>query len=121
MLSTSSNMINIGCHTTSRWTTKCGYIWRRSTSLDPHRTLRPLRYGPYTITKALGNNAFELSIPPFLGLDPVFNVDFLHPYFPPLLDTYDIAEKITQTELNPGCMEHATTDCIMDMKIKSTR
>ena len=34
----------------------------------PHRKLRLLRYGLYTITKAVGNNAFELSIPPFLGL-----------------------------------------------------
>ena len=58
----------------------------------PHRKLRPLQYVPYTITKAVGNNAFELSIPPFLGLHLVFNVDRLRPYFPPLLDTYDIAE-----------------------------
>ena len=87
----------------------------------PHRKLRPLRYGPYTITKAVGNNAFELSIPPFLGLHPVFNVDRLRPYFPPLLDTSDIAEQLTPTELNPDCMEQATTDCIMDMQIKNTR
>jgi hypothetical protein len=31
----------------------------------PHRMLHPLRYGPYTITKAVGDNAFELNIPPF--------------------------------------------------------
>ena len=35
MLSTSSDMISIGCNTTSRWVTKCGYICRRSASLDP--------------------------------------------------------------------------------------
>jgi hypothetical protein len=35
MLSTSNDMINIGCHTTSRWATKCGYICKRSASLDP--------------------------------------------------------------------------------------
>ena len=75
----------------------------------------------YTITKAVGNNAFELSIPPFLGLHPVFNVDHLRPYFPPLLDTSDIAEQLTPTELNPDCMEQATKDCIMDMQIKNTR
>ena len=71
----------------------------------PHHKLFPLRYGPYTITKAVGNNAFELSIPQFLGLHPVFNVDRLRPYFPPLLDTSDIAEQLTPTELNPDCME----------------
>jgi hypothetical protein len=57
----------------------------------PHRKLRPLRYGSYTITKAMGDNTFYLSIPPFLGLHLVFNVDLLRPYFPPLLDTSEVA------------------------------
>ena len=86
----------------------------------PHRKLCPLRYGPYTITKAIGDNAFELSIPPFLGLHPVFNVDRLQPYFPPLLDTSDVAEQLTPTELNPNYMEHTTIDQIMDTQIKNT-
>jgi hypothetical protein len=73
----------------------------------PHRKICLLRYGPYTLTKAVGENAFELSIPPFLGLHPVFNVDHLQPYFPPLLDTSDMAEQITPTELNPNYMEQA--------------
>jgi hypothetical protein len=57
----------------------------------PHRKLRPLRYGPYTITKVMDSNAFDLNTPPFLGLHPVFNVDLLRLYFPPLLDTSEIA------------------------------
>ena len=69
----------------------------------------------------VGNNAFELSIPPFLGLHPVFNVDCLRAYFPPLLDTFDIAEQVTPTELNPDCIEHATIDYVMDIQIKNTR
>ena len=79
----------------------------------PHRKIRPLRYGPYTITKAVGKNSFELNIPPFLGMHLVFNVDRLHPYFPPLLDTHDIVEELTPKELNPDHMEQATTDCII--------
>ena len=86
-----------------------------------NRKLHPLWYGPYTITKDVGNNAFELSIPPFLSLHLVFNVDCLRPYFPPLLDTYDIVEQLTPTKLNPDCMEQATTNFIMDMQIKNTR
>eukprot|EP00253_Pinus_taeda_P033938 PITA_33938 len=82
--------------------------------------LKPLQYGPYTIIKAVGDNAFELSIPPFLGLHPVFNVDYLWPYFPPLLDTSDIVEQLTPTELNPDCMDQAATDRIMDTQIKHT-
>ena len=69
--------------------------------VGPHRKLHPLRYGPYTITKAVGDNSFELSIPPFLVLHPVFNVDLLWPYFPPLMDTSNVVEQLTPTELNP--------------------
>jgi hypothetical protein len=80
----------------------------------PHQKLRPLRYGPYTITKAMGDNSFELNIPPFLGLHPVFNVDLLRPYFPPLLDTSEVAEQLTPTELNPDCIQQASNDHIVD-------
>eukprot|EP00253_Pinus_taeda_P013270 PITA_13270 len=44
----------------------------------------------YTITMSVEDNAFELSIPSFLGPHPAFNVDSLRPYFPLLLDTSDI-------------------------------
>jgi hypothetical protein len=87
----------------------------------PHRKLRPLCYGPYTITKAVGDNYFELNLPPFLGLHPVFNVDLLRPYFPPLLDTSEIEKQLTPTELNPDCMEQESTDQIMDTQVKGTR
>jgi hypothetical protein len=42
--------------------------------------------------KVVGENYFELNILPFLGLCPIFNVDLLRPYFPPLLDTSEIEE-----------------------------
>jgi hypothetical protein len=63
----------------------------------PHRKLRPLCYGPYTITKDMGAKDFELNIPPFLVLHPVYNVDLLRPYFPPLLDASEVAEQLTPT------------------------
>ena len=68
----------------------------------------------------MGDNAFEFSIPPFLGLHPVFNVDLLRPYFPPLLDTLEVVEHLTPIELNPNCMEQATIDRIMDTQVKGT-
>ena len=71
----------------------------------PHHKLHPLQYGPYAITKVVWNNSFELNIPLFLGLQPVFNVDNLRSYFPPLLDTSDIVEQFTQTKLIPNYME----------------
>ena len=89
--------------------------------MGPHRNLFPLRYGSYTITKVVGDNAFALNIPPFLGLHPVFNVDLLRPYFPPLLDTSEVAEQLTPTELNPDCLQQASNDQIVDRHIKGTR
>jgi hypothetical protein len=89
--------------------------------IGPHRKLRPLCYGPYTIIEVLGDNAFELNLPPFHGLHPLFNVDLLRPYFPPLLDTSEIAEQLTPTEINPDNMEQASTDPIMDTQVKGTR
>ena len=77
--------------------------------------------GCYTITKAVGDNAFELSIPPFLGLHPVFNVDLLRPYFPSLLDTSEVVEPLTPTDLNLDYMEQAIVDLIMDTQVKGTR
>jgi hypothetical protein len=72
---------------------------------EPHQKLCPLLYGTYIITKDMGSNVFEINTPPFLGLHLVFNVDLLRPYFPPLLDTSEIAEQLTPTKLNHDCME----------------
>jgi hypothetical protein len=69
----------------------------------------------------VGRNYFELNTPPFPGLHPVINVELLRSYFPPLLDTLEIAEKLTPTELNPDYMEHESTDNIVDTQVKGTR
>jgi hypothetical protein len=68
----------------------------------------------------MGYNAFYLNIPPFLGLHPMFNVDLLRSYFPPILDTSEIEEQLTPKKLNIDCMEHASTDHIMDTHVKGT-
>jgi hypothetical protein len=86
----------------------------------PHWKLRPLRYGPYIITKAVGSNDFELNTPPFLGMHPIFNVDLLRPYFPPLLNTYEIIKQLTPIEIKPDYMEQASTDQIVDTHAKGT-
>jgi hypothetical protein len=87
----------------------------------PNQKLHPLRYGSYTITKVVGDNSFELNIPPFLGLHPVFNMALLQPFFPPLLDTSEIAEQLKPTEINLDCMQWESNDQIVDTQIKGTR
>jgi hypothetical protein len=68
----------------------------------------------------VGDNSFDLNIPPFLGLHPVFNVDLLRPYFPPILDTSEVEEQLTPTEINPDCIQQASNDQIVDIQIKGT-
>jgi hypothetical protein len=80
----------------------------------PHRKLRPLCYGPYTITKVVGENSFQINIPHFLGMHTVFNVTLLQPYFPPLFDTSEIAEQLTPTEINPDCIQQESSYHIVD-------
>jgi hypothetical protein len=82
--------------------------------IGPHRKIHPLCYGSYTITKDVGKKYFELNLPSFLGLHPMFNVDLLWPYFPPLLETSGIEEQLTPKNLNHDFMEQAYTDHIMD-------
>jgi hypothetical protein len=62
----------------------------------------------------VGRSSFEINTPPFLGLHPIFNVDLLRPYFPPLLDTFEITEQLTPTKLNLDYMEQESTDYIVD-------
>ena len=69
----------------------------------------------------MGDNSFELNIPHFLGLHPVFNVDLLRPYFPPLLDTSEVAEQLTPIELNPDYIQQASNDQIVERHIKGTQ
>ena len=76
----------------------------------PHQKLLPLRYGFYTITKVVCDNDFELNIPPFLGMHPIFNVALLRTYLPLLLDTSEITEQLTPTELKPDCMQQESSD-----------
>jgi hypothetical protein len=102
----------------------CDKVWlylQKEHLTGPHRKLRPLCYGPYIVTKAVGDNSFELNIPPFLGLHLVFNVDLLHPYFPPLLDTSEVVEQLTPMKLNLDYIQQASNDQIVDRQIKGTR
>jgi hypothetical protein len=68
----------------------------------------------------MSDNAFDLSIPPFLGLNSIFNVEFIQPYFPPLLDTLELVKQLAPIELNPDCIEQAPVDRIMDTRMKGT-
>ena len=87
----------------------------------PQRKLYPLHYGPYKIINKVGENAFELNLPPFLGVHLVFNVELLKPYFPPLLDIADVAKEISHIELNLEAISPLQSDQIMEAIVKKLR
>ena len=94
--------------------------YTEGTLQGPHRKLHPLHYGPYKIIKKVGENAFELNLPPFLGVHLVFNVELLKPYFPPLLDIADVVEEINHIELNPK-VNLLQSDQILEVFMKNLR
>jgi hypothetical protein len=75
---------------------------KRMPSQDPIGSCTHSDTCSYTITKFVGENPFELSIPPFLVLHTIFNVELLRPYFPPLLTLRMRLSKLAPTELNPN-------------------
>ena len=76
----------------------------------PHGKVIPLQYGPYTITKAMGEDDFELSIQPLLCLHPICNVELLQPYFPPLLDTLKAGKLLAPINFNLDYIEQDKID-----------
>jgi len=48
-----------------------------------------LRYGLYLIIEKLGGNDFFLDLPPYMELHPLFNVDKLTLFYPPLFNEFE--------------------------------
>jgi hypothetical protein len=66
----------------------------------------------------VGDSDFELSIPSFLVLHPIFNVYLLQPYFPPLLDTLEVEEHLTPRDIKLDYIKQETIDQIMNARVK---
>jgi hypothetical protein len=105
MPSINNAMINTGCHTSFRWETKVGFTCRKNTLKGLIgsfiHSIMDLTPSPRLwVTIILSS-----TLPPFLYLHLVFNVDLIWPYFPPLLDTSEIEEKLTPKNFKPNYME----------------
>lgn len=51
-----------------------------------HHKMHPLRYGPYTVLDCIGENAYQLDLPPHLGIHAIQNINNLKLFEPPLLE-----------------------------------
>ncbi|CAL2237443.1 unnamed protein product [Prunus armeniaca] len=53
---------------------------------DEGKKLKPIRYGPFKIIKQIGDNAFQLELPPYMHMYSVINAENLKLFEPSLLD-----------------------------------
>jgi hypothetical protein len=117
MTSKINTMINTGRHLSLRWVTKFGCTCRKSALHDPIKSFSHSVMGHTPSPRLWVIIISELNIPPFLGLHPMFNVDILRPYFPPLFDTSEIEEQLTPTKLYLNCIQEESSDHIVEKNI----
>ena len=87
------------------------------------RKLKARRYGPFTILKKYGDNAFQLDLPPYMSIYSVVNADKLKLFEPSMLDEdgdppLDLPR---MEELEMGQEVPLTEDSIVERKVVETR
>ena len=85
--------------------------------------MKPLRYGPFHILEQIGDNAFRLDLPPYLGMYSVINAEYLKLFEPPMLD--DDGDDTTVLphveDLWFDREDPLKEDCIVERKTTATR
>ncbi|KAL6134086.1 hypothetical protein ACLB2K_066319 [Fragaria x ananassa] len=87
------------------------------------KKIKPLRYGPFRILEQIGDNAFKLNLPPYLGMYSVINAEYLKLFEPPLLnDDGDNKTVLPSVEdLWFDREDPLVEDCILERKVTTTR
>ncbi|XP_024200619.1 uncharacterized protein LOC112203956 [Rosa chinensis] len=88
------------------------------------KKLKPIRYGPFKIFKKIGDNAFQLELPPYMQMYSVINAEYLKPFEPSLLDDDEDVKDSRLPPLDDLWFEREdpmTADCILEKKITTTR
>ena len=85
--------------------------------------MKPIRYGPFRIIDQIGDNAFRLDLPPYLGMYSVINAEYLKLFEPQLLDDegYDKMILPHVEDLWFDREEPLKEDCILERKTTTTR
>ena len=87
------------------------------------KKLKPLRYGPFRILEQIGDNAFRLDLPPYLGMYSVINAEYLKLLEPPLLEE-DGDDKMILPNVDDLWFdreEPLKEDCILEKNLTKTR
>ncbi|CAL8152322.1 unnamed protein product [Prunus armeniaca] len=87
------------------------------------KKLKAIRYGLFKIIKKIGDNAFQLELPPYMHMYSIINAENLKLFEPSLLDD-DLDEDTCLPSVNDLKIEREDPlqeDCIMEQKVRETR
>jgi hypothetical protein len=78
-------MINTELRKHSKWETSLVTIEQGKT-IGSGKKIKALWYGPFEVLEKVGDNAYRLSLPPYMHIYSVVNVENLKLYEPSMLD-----------------------------------
>jgi hypothetical protein len=73
------------------------------------KKLKPLRYGPFEITKQVSGNDFKLNLPPHMRMHLVIGVNNLS-FFEPYMMDGEVEEHMPMVECGHNFLEHGLGD-----------
>ncbi|KAI5317368.1 hypothetical protein L3X38_037075 [Prunus dulcis] len=89
---------------------------------DEGKKLKPIRYGPFKIIKQIGDNAFQLELPPYMHMYSVINAENLKLFEPSLLDDPDEDTHLPNVDyLKIEREDPLQEDCILKQMVRETQ
>ena len=87
------------------------------------KKLKPYRYGPFKIVQQVGENAFRLDLPPYMGIYFVVNSKNLKFFEPSMLDEDEEEGTILPSieDLVQDAQSKLDHDTILQRKLRNTR
>ena len=89
--------------------------------LDSEIFTKALWYGPFEILEKVGDNANQLSLPPYMCIYSVVNVENLKLYEPSMLDQEEEYVLPSMEDLAPDAQAELTIDTVLQKRSKTTR
>jgi hypothetical protein len=87
----------------------------------PGKKIKALRYGPFEILEKVGDNAYRLSLPPYMHIYSVVNVENLKLYEPSMLDQEEEQVLPSVEDLAPDAQAELTEDTVLQKRSRTTR
>jgi hypothetical protein len=86
------------------------------------KKLKPIHYGPFTISEKSGTNDFHLDLPPYMQIQSVVNVENLKFFEPPMIMDQDEEVSIPSVdEFSPEYLDEVKEGIILDRRKKNSR